>query len=71
MLQIYVPFDGLSPDLSEWLAEQAEEDERGEGYAVRRSALLAGKKNCGRRDSMDWEFWFKVISMVIEIIDEN
>lgn len=31
MLQIYVPHDGLSPDLDEWLAEQAEEDERGEG----------------------------------------
>lgn len=26
MLQIYVPFDGLSPDLAEWLSEQAEED---------------------------------------------
>lgn len=31
MLQIYVPFDGLSSELSEWLAEQAEDDERGDG----------------------------------------
>jgi len=28
MLQIYVPFDGLSPDLAEWLSEQAEEEEQ-------------------------------------------
>lgn len=31
MLQIYVPRAGLVPDLEEWLAEQAEEDARGEG----------------------------------------
>lgn len=31
MYQIYVPRDGLFPEFDEYLAEQAEEDERGEG----------------------------------------